>query len=122
MFSRKLSLSMILAALLAGAPMSTALADPPPWAPAHGYRAKHHHHHHYVYYPAYEVYYEPARSLWFWLGDGGWHFGASLPAYYPRSHFHSGVTLFLDTPRPYERHVHVIEKHGGKKHHRKRRR
>ena len=26
-------------------PTSSAIADPPPWAPAHGYRDKHHHHH-----------------------------------------------------------------------------
>lgn len=37
-----------MALLLAAAswPAAPALADPPPWAPAHGWRAKHHHHHH----------------------------------------------------------------------------
>ena len=44
--------------LLAAAP---AFADPPHWAPAHGWRAKHHHPHYYYRAPAY-VYY-PARPV-----------------------------------------------------------
>ena len=36
----------------AAALVSTAvLADPPPWAPAHGYRAKQHHYQHHYYTP-----------------------------------------------------------------------
>src|SRR5512136_852270 len=49
---------------------------PPPHAPAHGYRAKHQ----YRYYPYQNVYYEPARGMYFYLAGNGWSFGASLPA------------------------------------------
>jgi hypothetical protein len=55
---------------------SPVLADPPPWAPAHGYRAKQYH---YVYYPRHEVYYAPSSQLWFWLDGGNWRVGAGLP-------------------------------------------
>ena len=48
-----------------------ALADPPPWAPAHGRRAKEVHEYRYVYYPAQQVYYAPEQQLWFWMGGGG---------------------------------------------------
>ncbi len=48
---------------------SSAQADPPPWAPAHGYRAKEYR---YVYYPHHEVYYAPATQHWFWLDGGRW--------------------------------------------------
>jgi hypothetical protein len=37
---------IILASLTLGF-SGAVLADPPRWAPAHGYRAKHQHHHHY---------------------------------------------------------------------------
>lgn len=82
-----------------------AQADPPPWAPAHGYRAKQHR---YVYYPEHQVYYEPARNAWFWLDDGRWRFGASLPVGM-MSISGPGVSLFMTTARPYEQHVHVVE-------------
>lgn len=82
-----------------------AQADPPPWAPAHGYRAKHHR---YVYYPQHEVYYEPARNAWFWLDDGRWRIGASLPVGM-MGISGPGVSLYMGTARPYEQHVHVVE-------------
>jgi hypothetical protein len=43
-----LTLSATAAALVS----TSVLADPPHWAPAHGYRAKHHHYNHHHYYPA----------------------------------------------------------------------
>lgn len=45
---------------------STVLADPPHWAPAHGWRAKHHHRHHHHGYHAYAprpVYVVPAPRV-----------------------------------------------------------
>ncbi|MGH8807798.1 MAG: hypothetical protein ACREX0_07970, partial [Noviherbaspirillum sp.] len=42
-----------------------ALADPPPWAPAHGRRAKEAREQRYVYYPAQQVYYAPEQKAWF---------------------------------------------------------
>jgi len=46
-------LGAVLATVLAAAPVMPVMADPPPWAPAHGYRAKYkykqkHYHHYYT--------------------------------------------------------------------------
>lgn len=85
-----------------------ALADPPPWAPAHGYRAKQYR---YVYYPEYEVYYAPETRLWFWLDGGRWRFGATLPGYLPLVGV-PGVSIILGSERPYYEHRVVIEHYG----------
>lgn len=87
---------------------SPALADPPPWAPAHGYRAKQYR---YIYYPQYEVYYAPETRLWFWLDGGRWRFGAALPAYLPLVGV-PGVSIILGSDRPYYEHPLVIEHYG----------
>ncbi|GAB4351947.1 MAG: hypothetical protein Kow0099_36110 [Candidatus Abyssubacteria bacterium] len=50
---------------------------PPPHAPAWGYRAKHT----YRYYPGAQVYYEPARGLYFYYEDGEWRVSGSLPVH-----------------------------------------
>lgn len=101
-------------ALAAVLPSLPAQADPPPWAPAHGYRAKQYR---YVYYPAYEVYYAPETRLWFWLdGGGGWRFGANLPTGAMVGGA-PGVSIVLDTGRPYERHDYVVEQYGRRDRH-----
>lgn len=103
--------NLLLAAALATAcalPVAPALADPPPWAPAHGYRAKQYR---YVYYPEYQVYYAPESRLWFWFGGDQWRTGVSLPAGMVVGAV-PGVSLVLDTGRPYERHDYVVERHG----------
>lgn len=97
---------------LAWLAMTTALpipaaADPPPWAPAHGHRAKQFR---YVYYPRYEAYYAPETRVWFWLDDGRWRVGASLPAGVTIGGA-PGVSVTLDTERPYERHAYVVERY-----------
>lgn len=105
------TLSLLAIPVLCLATASTVLADPPPWAPAHGYRAKHEHR--YVYYPNGEVYYAPERHLWFWLGGNGWEVGASLPLAL-RSYVRvGGVDIQLDAARPYERHDYVERHYGG---------
>ncbi|HJW24337.1 MAG TPA: hypothetical protein VJ576_05505 [Rhodocyclaceae bacterium] len=101
---------LMAAALAAGCalPAAPAFADPPPWAPAHGYRAKQHR---YIYYPEYQVYYAPETQLWFWFGGGQWRTGVSLPA----GMFIGGapgVSLMLDTGYPYQRHGYVVERYG----------
>jgi hypothetical protein len=93
-----------------------ALADPPPWAPAHGRRGQQaqqyqEREYQYVYYPAQQVYYSPEQQLWFWMNGGAWQFGVSLPAQY---HIQSttGITLMLDASRPYVQHTYVEEQYG----------
>lgn len=92
-----------------------ASADPPPWAPAHGYRAKQYR---YVYYPRYEVYYAPETHVWFWLDGGRWRVGASLPSGIVIAGV-PGVSVVLEAERPYEEHAYVVEHYGGERHHRR---
>lgn len=89
-----------------------ALADPPPWAPAHGWRAKHQ----YVYYPSAEVYYEPASSMWFWLGGNGWQAGVNLPLALQGYVSAGGVNISLDADRPYLQNDYVVRRYGGHQH------
>lgn len=104
----RLVLLLALATIAAGnAP--TSWADPPPWAPAHGWRAKHH----YTYYPHGEIYYAPESRMWFWLGGDGWQAGVSLPLDlrgYVRT---GGISVDLDVDRPYLRHDYVSGRYGG---------
>lgn len=98
-------ISILLAATALLGMSLSAFAHPPSWAPAHGHRAKHAYH--YLYYPAYPIYYAPDRHLWFWLNDGHWSFGITLPLYL-RHHVHSGVSLYYDAPYPYVYHSRTI--------------
>jgi hypothetical protein len=97
----------------AGLVATPAVADPPPWAPAHGWRAKHQ----YVYYPSAEVYYEPASSMWFWLGGNGWQAGVSLPLALQGYVSVGGVNISLDVDRPYLQNEDVVRRYGGRQHH-----
>ncbi|WP_266169379.1 hypothetical protein [Dyella subtropica] len=83
---------------------------PPPWAPAHGWRAKHH----YTYYPEGEVYYAPDTRVWFWLDGGNWRSGISLPMEFQGYVRTGGVSIDLDEDRPYVQHTYVIEHYGGR--------
>lgn len=55
---------------------------PPPWAPAHGYRAKQH-----AYFPDYYTFYDANRDGYVYWNNGQWMFSRSVPA------FLSGVDL-----------------------------
>lgn len=102
---------LLLCAALAAAsalPAVPAFADPPPWAPAHGQRAKQYR---YVYYPDYQVYYAPETRMWFWLGGGQWRAGVSLPTGIAVGGVPS-VSLVLDTGVPYEQHDYVVQQYG----------
>ena len=90
----------------AGETQSKAEHGPPPWAPAHGRRAKHS----YSYYPAQGVYFSAAQGLYFHLGsDGSWRASARLPGSITLSG--GGVTLEMDTDRPYNHHNDVIKRY-----------
>jgi hypothetical protein len=90
---------------------SPAQADPPPWAPAHGKRAKEAHAYRYVYYPAQQVYYSPQEQVWFWMNGGNWQVGVNLPTSY-RVQSGAGVSISLASRQPYVEHVHVEEQYG----------
>lgn len=96
-------------ALLAAVACQHVYADPPPWAPAHGKRAKQQHV--YTYYPEYGFYYAPESRMWFWLEGSDWRVGASLPLDY-RPYASGGISIELDTDKPYEEHDLVVERYG----------
>ena len=104
--SRLLLISM---AMMIGGTGQLAYADPPPWAPAHGKRAKQQHP--YTYYPEYGFYYAPETRMWFWLEGSDWRVGASLPLDY-RPYASGGISIELGTERPYEEHSAVVEHYG----------
>jgi hypothetical protein len=88
--------------------VAPAFADPPPHAPAHGWRAKHR----YTYYRDHEIYYSPESRIWFWMDrDGDWRFGADLPVRLQQFTV-GGVSIELDTDRPYREHAYVVERYG----------
>jgi hypothetical protein len=64
--------------------------------------------HHYVYYPEHEIYFAPESKTYYFRVNGNWISGTTLPPEdqpYIRS---KGVTIELDTDKPYERHEYVI--------------
>ena len=79
---------------------------PPPWAPAHGYRAKHH----YRYYPGACVYYDVGRKIYFYPQEGEWRVAASLPAGI-RLDVRSYTALDMDADKPYVYHDEVTKRY-----------
>ena len=87
-------------------PVPYAVKGPPPWAPAHGYRAKYK----YRYYPSSHVYYDTGRSLYFYYSNGDWRMSISLPS---RIHIdvYDFVALEMDADKPYKYHSEVQKKY-----------
>ena len=79
---------------------------PPPWAPAHGYRAKHRYH----YYTLSRVYHERERGVWFYYKDGEWKVSVSLPSEI-RIDMNTYVILDMDTDQPYEYDHEVVKRY-----------
>jgi hypothetical protein len=79
---------------------------PPPWAPAHGRRAKYH----YRYYPSCYVYFDVGRRLYFYYERGGWEVSVSLPAH-ARVDLSEYVVLEMATAKPYEYHGEVVKRY-----------
>lgn len=79
---------------------------PPPWAPAHGHRAKHM----YRYYPYHGIYFEEKTGIYFYMSDGRWHTSVSLPVSI-RITVNDFVTLEMDSESPYEYHNDVVKKY-----------
>jgi len=80
-----------------------ARAGPPPWAPAHGARAKGFVR--YRYYPELQVYFDPGRKVWFYIdaSSGDWRMVADLPTVIVVG-FSSYVELDIEGGRPYVYH------------------
>ena len=65
---------------------------PPPWAPAHGYRAKTR----YVYFRDYGVYYDNTRGVYISLHDGKWEVTARIPVTLLEVDLKAAVKIDLD--------------------------
>lgn len=79
---------------------------PPPWAPAHGYRAKFT----YRYYPSSFIYFNIDKGIYFYLSDGVWVDSYSLPptiSITPDGY----VILKMDIDKPYTFHKDVVKKY-----------
>jgi hypothetical protein len=79
---------------------------PPPWAPAHGYRAKHR----YRYYPSSYVYFDLGRGVYFYYSSGRWQVSAALPTGI-RINANGYVTLEMGTAKRYKFHSDVVKKY-----------
>lgn len=79
---------------------------PPPWAPAHGFRAKHR----YRYYSSSRVYYEKERGSYFYYKDGKWRISVSLPSSI-QIDVNDYITLDMETDKPYEWDHEVTKKY-----------
>lgn len=95
---------------------------PPPWAPAHGYRAKVRH----VYFPTQNMYYDIQEGVYIYANGGNWSISASLPSLFRNVNLSTAVQIGLDFRGDYPQRyntVHVTEyryygkeKHKHKKH------
>jgi hypothetical protein len=84
---------------------------PPPWAPAHGRRAKYL----YKYFPGTDVYFEPQRGVYFFLEAGIWRVSARLPDPLKLGvDLHAAIELPMDVDKPYVFHEQVKSSYPGK--------
>lgn len=60
------------------APKKVKKGGPPPWAPAHGYRAQQR----YYFFPDISVYFDITRGGYWFLRNNAWVFGVKLPSIY----------------------------------------
>jgi len=79
---------------------------PPPWAPAHGHRAKHRYH----YYPYSQVYYNQNQGSYIYYSNGKWVISVALPDRI-KINVNDYVTLEMDTDQPYQYHTEVIKRY-----------
>lgn len=100
-----------------------ALARPPHWAPAHGWRSHHALKHHerrevrkehvvyrYRYYPECQVYYQPRTRQYFWLDNGAWQVGVRLPSGI-RINSRHGISVELGGEEPYGWHEEIVRRY-----------
>jgi hypothetical protein len=65
---------------------------PPPWAPAHGYRAKTR----YVYFTEQNFYYDNNRGVYIYLSGSNWQVSASIPNPFKNVDLTAAVKIDLD--------------------------
>jgi hypothetical protein len=65
---------------------------PPPWAPAHGYRAKTR----YVYFTEQNFYYDNTRGVYIYLSGKNWEVSASIPNIFKNVDLSAAVKIDID--------------------------
>ena len=63
---------------------------------------------HYVYYADHDIYFAPESKTYYWQSNGNWTSGNTLPTESQAYVRGRGVTIELDTDKPYERNDYVI--------------
>ncbi|HEX6833808.1 MAG TPA: hypothetical protein VF132_09785 [Rudaea sp.] len=64
--------------------------------------------HRYVYYSDHDIYFSPETKTYYWRSNGNWTSGTSLPPEDESYVRNKGISIELDTDKPYERHEYVI--------------
>jgi len=64
--------------------------------------------HNYVYYADHDIYFAPDTKTYYWKSNGSWTSGQTLPAEDTAFVRSKGISIELDTDKPYERHDYVI--------------
>ncbi|MBD0830620.1 hypothetical protein [Aestuariibaculum sediminum] len=67
-------------------------AQPPKWAPAHGYNAKTRH----IYFPDHNFYYDLEKRSYIYLNGGNWSISAKLPSLYASFDLGRAAKIELD--------------------------
>jgi hypothetical protein len=65
---------------------------PPPWAPAHGYRAKTRH----IYFPDHNVYFDLQKKVFIYINGSNWNVGTSLPKIFGSINLRTSSQIELD--------------------------
>ncbi len=86
---------------------------PPPWAPAHGYRAKTKH----IYFPDQNMYFDLQKGMYIYLSNGNWVFSAKLPTLSGNQNLNTAmkVELDLNDPDPYKYNAEHLVKYKNRK-------
>lgn len=96
-------------------PEKTHAQGPPPWAPAHGYRAKTKH----IYFPDHNFYYDIQARNYIYLDGGRWSISATIPRPFININLGRTSQIQLDFVghNPYrDNRVHVVKYKKAKKH------
>lgn len=74
--------------------------------------------HTYVYYGDHDIYYAPDTKVWFYRddGSGAWKSAEVLPTEFEPYVKTKGITISLNTERPYEQHDYVVKTYKVKHH------
>ena len=64
--------------------------------------------HRYMYYADHDIYFAPETRTYYWQTNGNWRSGTVLPPEDEAYIRTGGVSIELDTERPYERHDWVV--------------